>query len=202
MSHPQFHCISSLILRHAWLNLWNKHITTGRINQITIVRSCSHCLRNSWHRAKVHRSKRHAAPRETRPPTTILDAQSRGSFLYVEIVPIAIFSFPTADESFNQRLGIAEFGASWVNRLASVFNAEYESRMHTDRTGVARRQKVLTTISSRPTLPRIQHTWTRVQGQNKQIRGRSGLICAAFTFTGDWRSSRIINYAAHMTFGI
>ena len=26
-----------LILRHAWLNLWDKHMTTGRINQVTIV---------------------------------------------------------------------------------------------------------------------------------------------------------------------
>ena len=26
----------SLILRHAWLNLWDKHMTTGRINQITV----------------------------------------------------------------------------------------------------------------------------------------------------------------------
>ena len=34
MSHSQFHCIM-LILRHAWLNLWDKHMTTGRINQIT-----------------------------------------------------------------------------------------------------------------------------------------------------------------------
>ena len=25
-----------LILRHAWLNLWDKHMTTGRINQIAI----------------------------------------------------------------------------------------------------------------------------------------------------------------------
>ena len=24
------------ILRHAWLNLWDKHMTTGRINQVTI----------------------------------------------------------------------------------------------------------------------------------------------------------------------
>ncbi len=24
------------ILRHAWLNLWDKHMTTGRINQLTI----------------------------------------------------------------------------------------------------------------------------------------------------------------------
>ena len=26
------------ILRHAWLNLWDKHMTTGRINQVAIVR--------------------------------------------------------------------------------------------------------------------------------------------------------------------
>ena len=37
MSHSQFHCIP-FILRHAWLNLWDKHMTTGRINQITILR--------------------------------------------------------------------------------------------------------------------------------------------------------------------
>ena len=37
MSHSQFHCIP-FILRHAWLNLWDKHMTTGRINQITILK--------------------------------------------------------------------------------------------------------------------------------------------------------------------
>ena len=26
------------ILRHAWLNLWDKHMTTGRINQVTIIK--------------------------------------------------------------------------------------------------------------------------------------------------------------------
>ena len=35
MSHSQFHCLL-LKLRHAWLNLWDKHMTTGRINQVTI----------------------------------------------------------------------------------------------------------------------------------------------------------------------
>ena len=34
MSHSQFRC-TILILTHAWLNLWDKHMTTGRINQIT-----------------------------------------------------------------------------------------------------------------------------------------------------------------------
>ena len=37
MSHSQFHSIDLFILRHAWLNLWDKHMTTGRINQVTIL---------------------------------------------------------------------------------------------------------------------------------------------------------------------
>lgn len=36
MSHSQFHKYKLFILTHAWLNLWNKHMTTGRINQISI----------------------------------------------------------------------------------------------------------------------------------------------------------------------
>lgn len=34
MSRTQFHSSILLKLRHAWLNLWNEHMTTGRINQI------------------------------------------------------------------------------------------------------------------------------------------------------------------------
>ena len=33
MSRSQFH-LWGFILRHAWLNLWDKHMTTGRINQV------------------------------------------------------------------------------------------------------------------------------------------------------------------------
>ena len=36
MSHSQFHSTEAFILRHAWLSLWDKHMTTGRINQVTI----------------------------------------------------------------------------------------------------------------------------------------------------------------------
>ena len=39
MSCTQFHCIKMFILRHAWLNLWDKHMTTGRINQVTTFHS-------------------------------------------------------------------------------------------------------------------------------------------------------------------
>ena len=37
MSRLQFRC-TILILRHAWLNLWDKHMTTGRINQVAAER--------------------------------------------------------------------------------------------------------------------------------------------------------------------
>jgi hypothetical protein len=43
MSRSQFYSIKLFILRHAWLNLWDKHMTTGRINQVTI---CQPPLRN------------------------------------------------------------------------------------------------------------------------------------------------------------
>ena len=37
MSHSQFRHKVWLILRHAWLSLWDKHMTTGRINQVTLI---------------------------------------------------------------------------------------------------------------------------------------------------------------------
>ena len=37
MSCTQFHSIKLFILRHAWLNLWDKHMTTGRINQVSLL---------------------------------------------------------------------------------------------------------------------------------------------------------------------
>ena len=39
MSHSQFHSIELFILTHAWLNLWDKRMTTGRINQVTKIYS-------------------------------------------------------------------------------------------------------------------------------------------------------------------
>lgn len=43
MSHSQFYCIKSFILRHAWLNLWDERMTTGRIDQIAF-------FLNNWFR--------------------------------------------------------------------------------------------------------------------------------------------------------
>ena len=47
MSHSQFHSTNLFILRHAWLNLWDKHMTTGRINQVTTFPLLHQILR-SW----------------------------------------------------------------------------------------------------------------------------------------------------------
>ena len=50
MSHSQFHSTNLFILRHAWLNLWDKHMTTGRINQVTIS-VCTESLHHArWHK--------------------------------------------------------------------------------------------------------------------------------------------------------
>ena len=46
MSHSQFHSTNLFILRHAWLNLWDKHMTTGRINQVTTFQK--HTARKRW----------------------------------------------------------------------------------------------------------------------------------------------------------
>ena len=37
MSHPQFHHLNSFKLTSAWLNFYNKHMTTGRINRINVI---------------------------------------------------------------------------------------------------------------------------------------------------------------------
>ncbi len=62
MSHSQFHSTNLFILRHAWLNLWDKHMTTGRINQVTTIRNawggastpCYRLPRGCLHSTGVH----------------------------------------------------------------------------------------------------------------------------------------------------
>ena len=42
MSHLQFHSTNVFILRHAWLNPRTKHMTTGRINQVSLDQAHQH----------------------------------------------------------------------------------------------------------------------------------------------------------------
>ena len=54
MSHPQFYC-KIFTLRHAWLNLWDKHMTTGRINQVScIFRNCDKLLYYTTDKTFLH----------------------------------------------------------------------------------------------------------------------------------------------------
>ena len=39
MSRSQFHSKELFLLRHAWLNLWDERMTTGRINQVAILQT-------------------------------------------------------------------------------------------------------------------------------------------------------------------
>ncbi len=59
MSRSQFYSIKLFILRHAWLNLWDKHMTTGRINQVTSLSApASHSRRNRRQNAHTKGTKR------------------------------------------------------------------------------------------------------------------------------------------------
>ena len=58
MSHSQFHLYKQFILGHAWLNLLDKHMTTGRINQVTLVASVLPVARSDHPRGSSEGSRR------------------------------------------------------------------------------------------------------------------------------------------------
>ena len=73
MSHLQ-PCRETLTLRHAWLNLWDKHIITGRINQVhcglckaapTADAQCVHAQRERERERKDRRRKEEERGRRT-----------------------------------------------------------------------------------------------------------------------------------------
>ena len=62
MSRSQFHSIKLFILRHAWLNLWDKHMTTGRINQVTFLTV------QAWHPTAPQKRRRWSHARHSHSP--------------------------------------------------------------------------------------------------------------------------------------
>ena len=56
-----------LILRHAWLNLWDKHMTTGRINQVSEIQAPS---RNCWEPGKIANDEIHKLAHPNFRPNT------------------------------------------------------------------------------------------------------------------------------------
>ena len=53
MSHSQFQTLI-FTLTHAWLNLWDERMTTGRINQIRIQTELPHLLEENWSLSPFH----------------------------------------------------------------------------------------------------------------------------------------------------
>src|SRR5436190_3855727 len=66
MSHSQFHSLNLFILTHAWLNLWDKHMTTGRINQVAHRTRHRHCDAPCDH---AHRGRKSKVNPASRPST-------------------------------------------------------------------------------------------------------------------------------------
>ena len=46
MSHSQFHSIKSFILRHAWLNLWDKRMLLAESTRLLSLTSRPHCIQS------------------------------------------------------------------------------------------------------------------------------------------------------------
>ena len=84
LSPSQFHLLNRYELRHAWLNLWDEHMTTGRINQIVTESHCKHSFSkhypNTARSFTSHSSPFRANTNET--TTTIWDNHCHESTLY------------------------------------------------------------------------------------------------------------------------
>ncbi len=79
MSCTQFHSIKLFILRHAWLNLWDKHMTTGRINQVTSQRACS-STKGSTYEPKIYKYGTHIEQRPCR--VLLIERRVKENFIY------------------------------------------------------------------------------------------------------------------------
>ena len=70
MSHSQFHSTKLFILRHAWLNLWDKRMTTGRINQVNIFahKRWMHCSNQQLERTHANDKRSRNTKSRPHPP--------------------------------------------------------------------------------------------------------------------------------------
>ena len=84
MSRSQSRCMM-LILRHAWLNLLDKHMTTGRINQVAVVVSTRLGQRHTpSHSTGVLRTHGHRLIRVFDKLNKSLSHKSKSSFAIVK----------------------------------------------------------------------------------------------------------------------
>ena len=117
MSHSQFHSTNLFILRHAWLNLWDKHMTTGRINQVTIslctevnLYSTSTRITNAFHGGRSLQGFKFAF--------VWIPSQSKIVFQPEGVLTILRPAKETPCIPFSQVLGLlSEFFRTWITSL-------------------------------------------------------------------------------------
>ena len=117
MSCTQFHSIKLFILRHAWLNLWDKHMTTGRINQVTFHRSIL---------SKTLSKKKRELKRE--PPKKVCSPKT--STIWRCLFNVSLISFPWLMFIFKRNFikhrkpPAPEWrrGSVWTTSLVSLFS--------------------------------------------------------------------------------
>ena len=128
MSHSQFHRTRA-VLRHAWLNLWDKHMTTGRINQIDIFPLILHS-RPEW-MVCVCGCRRAPAPH----------TELQWSMVTIPVIALALqinvqiyFSFPSSQNvchyNYSNYFDWANYVDTWlVMHRTRVLNASYSVQM-------------------------------------------------------------------------
>ena len=116
-----------LVLRHAWLNLWDKHMTTGRINQITEERRVNSQWRNKSQREK-HELKFSSYTVKYPTHSTIFAFRLLDSFSDENVKRMKIEAHLDAIQLVSIRRTLSEQPLSWqVQKLAVRGNDSWNS---------------------------------------------------------------------------
>ena len=127
--------IFKLVVRHTWLNLWDKHLTTGRINQVSVILqsstkrfSISHLHPTVLHKAVIHLSSlSYSLPQSGFPsPISILQSSTKRFFishLYPTVLHKAFFHLPYSPNILPQ--SVFPFPISILNSSTKRFSISH-----------------------------------------------------------------------------
>ena len=101
MSHSQFHCTLA-ILEHAWLNLWDKHMTTGRINQVSSFKTFDHLANGFSHNHSPICTQWSSSPFLTLRKTFLWSNPTRNSIMFVHKYPSFIQQSPCVGQTIQR----------------------------------------------------------------------------------------------------
>ena len=154
MSHSQFHSLNWFILTHAWLNLWDKHMTTGRINQVAFL----------WVAA-------YACPADT----TSRQDNTNATIIQTDvgndrrtICPTTLAWFSESERTCSHR---APLQAWFFNQALAGHETYYVVCLETREPASQKGQRHVTSRSIFGSQHRNRHRCAIVKGQDRQIWG-------------------------------